>query len=171
MKAVGHGVELTCEVLREQGVAVTSRSYRAWKTRAAAARTISDAAILDQLKALTLRDAKGRQPPEILYGRRKMTAWLSRGPFPGVSKHTIDRLMRLEGMNGLVRGRKPRGTGHTVKDTVRAGDLLNRDFSAPRPNHSWVTDFTYVATWGGFSMWPSRSTCTRGRSWAGRPRP
>ena len=33
-----------------------------------------------------------------------MTAWLARNGFPEVSKHTIDRLMRDEGMNGLVRG-------------------------------------------------------------------
>lgn len=150
MKANGHGVELTCDVLREQGVAVTSRSYRAWKTRAAAARAQSDAVLIDRLKALKVRDAKGRQQPEILYGRRKMTAWLCRGGFAVVSKHTVDRLMRVEGMNGLVRGRKPRASASTGKDSARAPDLLKRDFSAPRPNHSWVTDFTYVPTWGGF---------------------
>ena len=33
---------------------------------------------------------------------------------------------------------------------MRAGNLLNRDFTAPRPNHTWVTDFTYVSTWSGF---------------------
>lgn len=102
MKANGHGVELTCGVLREQGVAVTSRSYRAWKTRAAATRTRTDAALVDKLKSLKVRDVKGRQQPEILYGRRKMTAWLGRNGFPRVSKHSVDRLMRLEGMNGLV---------------------------------------------------------------------
>jgi hypothetical protein len=131
MKANGHGVELTCGVLREQGVAVTSRSYRAWKIRAAAVRTRSDAVLLDRLKALTVRDVQGRQQPEILYGRRKMTAWLSRGEFTGVSKHTVDRLMRLEGMNGLVRGRKPRSTVSTGKDSAHAPDLFKRIFSTP----------------------------------------
>ena len=67
-------------------------TYRAWKIRAAAVRTRSDAILLDRLKALTVRDVQGRQQPEILYGRRKMTAWLSRGEFAGVSKHTVDRL-------------------------------------------------------------------------------
>ncbi|WP_165070395.1 DDE-type integrase/transposase/recombinase [Marisediminicola senii] len=150
MKANGHGVELTCGVLREQGVLVTSRSYRAWRTRAAAARTQTDAALLDTLKSLSVRDAKGRQAPEILYGRRKMTAWLGRGAFPDVSKHTVDRLMRVEGMNGLVRGRKPRASASAGKDEARAPDHLKRNFTAPCPNHSWVTDFTYVSTWGGF---------------------
>jgi transposase InsO family protein len=79
-----------------------------------------------------------------------MTAWLNRGEFVGVSKHTVDRLMRDEGMNGLVRGRKPRGTMAAGKETTRAPDLLRRNFNAPHPNHSWVTDFTYVRTWTGF---------------------
>jgi len=95
------------------------------------------------------RDQKGRQKPEVLYGRRKMTAWLARKGFPDISKHTVDRLMRQEGMNGLVRGRKARTTIQ-AKDGKRAGDLLNRNFTAPHPNHSWVTDFTYVPTWSGF---------------------
>jgi putative transposase len=92
-----------------------------------------------------------------MYGRRKMTAWLNRtlaGPQAAagsarVSKHTVDRLMRQEHMNGLIRGRKVRTT-IPAKDGRRAKDLLNRCFSAPAPNHAWVTDFTYVPTWTGF---------------------
>ena len=29
-------------------------------------------------------------------------------------------------------------------------DLVERKFVAERPNHLWVADFTYVATWRGF---------------------
>jgi putative transposase len=32
----------------------------------------------------------------------------------------------------------------------RAGDLLERDFTAEAPNTRWVADFTYVRTWAGF---------------------
>ena len=42
-----------------------------------------------------MREVKGRQQPEIRYGRRKMAAWLDRGEFDRVSKQTIDRLMSL----------------------------------------------------------------------------
>lgn len=79
-----------------------------------------------------------------------MTAWLARSGFPEVSKHTVDRLMRDEGMNGLVRGRSAKTTVPAKAGGVRAGDLLNRVFTSPRPNHAWVTDFTYVRTWLGF---------------------
>ena len=74
-----------------------------------------------------------------------MTAWLARSGFPNVSKHTVDRVMRAEGMNGLVLGRKT-VTTVPARNSNRAGDLLNRQFTAPRPNHSWVTDITYVPT-------------------------
>ncbi len=50
--------------------------------------------------------------------------------------------MRDEGMNGLVRGRSTRTTVPAKTGGVRATDLLNRVFTAPRPNHAWVTDFT-----------------------------
>lgn len=78
-----------------------------------------------------------------------MTAWLRRNGFPEATKHTVDRLMRDEGMNGLVRGRKTRTT-IPGKDGRRASDLLNRDFTSPAPNRVWVTDFTYVPVYAGF---------------------
>lgn len=150
MRADGHGVESTCQALREQGPAVAPRSYRAWKTRPAPPRAFTDAAVLDVLRGLRVGGPQGRPLPEVLYGRRKMTAWLSRNGFPGISKHTVDRLMRLVGMNGLVRGRRTRTTIRAKDGGRRAGDLLNRCFASPRPNHAWVTDFTYIPTWSGF---------------------
>lgn len=73
------------------------------KARPPSNRSIDDAAITAQLRQVRERDARGRQAPEVLYGRRKMTAWLARSGFPLISKHTVDRLMRDEQMNGLVR--------------------------------------------------------------------
>src|SRR3954462_12267310 len=148
------GVESVSQVLREQGLQVAPRSCRAWRTRPPSARALSDAEICDRLLAPRAAGPAGRPAPEILYGRRKMTAWLNRalaseGHAP-VSKHTVHRLMAELGMKGLVRGRKTRTTVPGGKDARRAGDLLNRQFSAPRPNHAWVTDFTYVPTWSGF---------------------
>jgi putative transposase len=102
------------------------------------------------LDALRAPGPNGRPAPEVLYGRRKMTAFLDRHGFPGISKHTVDRLMRDQGMNGLVRGRTTRIT-IPAKDGIRARDLLNRDFRTTAPNRAWVTNFTYVPTWAGFT--------------------
>jgi transposase InsO family protein len=54
--------------------------------------------------------------------------------------------MRQFGLVGVTRRKRVRTT-IPGKDGIRAGDLLNRDFSAERPNEKWVTDFTYVRTW------------------------
>jgi putative transposase len=150
-RAQGHRVESICAQLAELGCQVAPRSYRAAKQRPAAPRTVTDAQIVDVLRGLRTGGPSGRPRPEILYGRRKMAVWLRRNGFPHLSKHTVDRLMRAEGMNGLVRGRRTRTT-IPAKDSRgrRAPDLLNRSFSAPRPNHAWVTDFTYVSAWSGF---------------------
>jgi putative transposase len=79
-----------------------------------------------------------------------MTAWLNRTAAGTatvgrrLSQRQVGRLMRQEGMKGLVRSRKVRTT-IPAKDTAtrRPQDLLNRCFSAPAPNTAWVTDFTY----------------------------
>jgi putative transposase len=67
-----------------------------------------------------------------------------------VAACTVDRLMRDEGMSGVIRGRKHRTTIPGGKDSRRAPDLLDRDSSAAAPNLKWVTDFTYCRTWSGF---------------------
>ena len=140
-RAAGRGVESICAVLREQGVQVAPRTYRSWRTNSPSPRVLTDAQVLDTLRGLRTGSATGGPLPEILYGRRKMTAWLQRSGHEDVSKHTVDRLMRLEGMRGLIRGRKIRTT-IPGKDGVRAGDLLNRDFRTTARNRAWVTDFT-----------------------------
>ena len=78
-----------------------------------------------------------------------MTAELRRRGFD-VTAGAVDRAMRLLDLSGVTRSK---GVRTTVpgKDGVRAGDLLNRDFTAPAPNRVWVADFTYVRTWAGFS--------------------
>jgi putative transposase len=80
--AAGRGVESICQVLRVQGLQVAPRSYRAWRTRPASARALTDAELIDRLLVLRTAGPAGRPAPEILYGRRKMTAWLNRAMTP-----------------------------------------------------------------------------------------
>ena len=53
------------------------------------------------------------------------------------------------GPAGAIRGRKFKTT---VADEAadRPADLVQRDFTANRPNQLWVADLTYVSTWAGF---------------------
>lgn len=78
-----------------------------------------------------------------------MTHWLRRQGHD-VAFCTVDRLMRDLGMNGVRRGKGVRATV-PAKDRQRAGDLLNRSFTAPAPNTCWVADFTYVRASAGFA--------------------
>ena len=154
MRAEGHAVESVCAVLREQGCQIAARTYRSWKRahRPVAARTMSDARVVDAVRDIAWRtDQHGRRKltPEGLYGRRKMTAYLRRTAMPEASAGAVDRGMRMLGLVGV---RRDKGIRTTIpaKDGIRAGDLLDRDFSAPAPNLVWVTDFTYCKTWAGF---------------------
>ena len=51
MRAEGHAVESIVRVLREQGVKVAARTYRAWRRPRIAVRTISDATVVDAVRA------------------------------------------------------------------------------------------------------------------------
>ena len=153
MRSEGHAVESVCKVLREQGCQVAARTYRDWKRpcRPVAARTISDAQVVDLVRSLAWTTTGGgqrRMTPEGLYGRRKMTAAVRRR-LPSASAGSVDRAMRELGLSGIRRSKGVRTT-IPAKDGQRAGDLLDRDFTAPAPNQVWVMDFTYCATWAGF---------------------
>jgi len=154
MRAQGHAVESICRVLREQGCQVAARTYRSWKRsgRPVAARTVTDARVVDAVRDIawtTAANGRRKLAPEGLYGRRKMTAYLRRTSMPEVSAGAVDRAMKALGLNGV---RRDKGIRTTIpaKDGIRAGDLLDRDFTAAAPNLVWVTDFTYVRTWAGF---------------------
>jgi transposase InsO family protein len=143
LRSEGHAVESVCRVLREQGCQIAARTYRSWKqtSRPIATRTLSDAVVIDGLLATV-------GTPEGLYGRRKMTHHLRRKGLP-VAFCTVDRLMRDLGLSGVRRGKAVKTTV-PGKDGRRAGDLVNRDFTATAPNRRWVADFTYCRTWAGF---------------------
>jgi putative transposase len=64
-----------------------------------------------------------------------------------IGKKRIARLMRAAGLAGVSRRR---GVVTTWRDGGRqAPDLVDRNFTADRPNVLWVADITYVPTWAG----------------------
>ncbi|EOX0882281.1 IS3 family transposase, partial [Escherichia coli] len=65
-----------------------------------------------------------------------------------VARCTVARLMAAMGLAGVLRGKKVRTT--ISRKAVAAGDRVNRQFVAERPDQLWVADFTYVSTWQGF---------------------
>ena len=83
-----------------------------------------------------------------VYGPRKVWRQLRREGV-AVARCTVRRLMHAMRLVGAVRGRAWVTTTHALPD-ARSPDLVDRDFTATRPNQLWVSDFTYVATWRGF---------------------
>jgi len=82
------------------------------------------------------------------YGARKVWKQLHRKSTP-TARCTVERLMKQLGIPGVRRGRR---CITTIADEAihKPLDLVNREFSASRPNQLWVADITYVVTWSGF---------------------
>lgn len=100
-----------------------------------------------QLDALARGEvrAKPQKDNYEVYATRKIWRELHRRGLR-VARCTVERLMRELGISGAVRGKTTRTT-IPARDGVRAGDLVNRDFTTEAPNALWVADFTYVPTW------------------------
>jgi putative transposase len=83
-----------------------------------------------------------------VYGARKIWRQLHREGFQ-VARCTVERLMGELGIAGAVRGKAKRTT-IADEQAPRPPDLVERQFTATRPNQLWVADLTYVRTWSGF---------------------
>jgi putative transposase len=98
--------------------------------------------------ALTPEIARVHRENFGVYGARKVWLQLLREGM-SVARCTVERLMRLQKLQGVRRGKR---LWTTIPDEAaqRPRDLVERQFSAVRPNQLWVADFTYVSTWTGF---------------------
>ena len=76
------------------------------------------------------------------YGYRRVHIWLERN---GIYRNpkTILRVMQKYGLLSVIRRKKYRNYGECLH---KYPNLLNRDFSAERPNQKWVTDISYIHT-------------------------
>ena len=143
------GVLSVCRVLSEHGATIAPSGYYAHKKRGPSRRALHDAALAETIEATFFDRDKGRG----LYGARKMWHQLRRDGVTGqggepVARCTVERLMRELGLRGVRRG-QPTITTRPDQHAGRAPDLVDRDFTAARPNQLWVVDLTYVPTWSG----------------------
>ncbi|MEU1301276.1 IS3 family transposase [Streptomyces shenzhenensis] len=65
-----------------------------------------------------------------------------------VARSTVERLMAELGLEGVIRGQRRRTTV-PEPSAPRPPDLVDRDFTASRPDQLWVVDMAYVRTWTG----------------------
>jgi putative transposase len=85
-----------------------------------------------------------------VYGADKVWHQLGREKVD-VARCTVERLMRDMGLSGATRDRAFKITTRADENALRPPDLVQREFTATRPNQLWVADITYVATWAGFA--------------------
>ena len=137
-----YGVEPICRVLPIAPSTYHAHAARRADPATAPARVRRDAELGEKIRLVFEGNLE-------VYGARKVWHQLRREG-ETVARCTVERLMRAMGLKGVRRGR-------TVKTTVSdpaapcPRDRVNRNFTAPRPNMLWVSDFTYVPTWAGFA--------------------
>lgn len=123
-------------------LSVSESGYHAWRQRAPSARAQADAALLKSIRTV---HASSRQT----YGAPRVYAELhTRGERHG--RKRIARLMRAAGLVGASRRRGDVITTRRDKEARPAPDLVDRDFTATKPNQLWVADITFVPTAAGF---------------------
>lgn len=136
-----HGVEPICEQLP-----IAPSTYHARKAQEADPTRRCERARRDEWLRREIRRVWDEN--QQVYGVRKVWRQLNREGIH-VARCTVARLMEELGLAGAVRGRRFKTT-IPDESAARPLDLVERDFTATRPNQLWVSDLTYVATWRGF---------------------
>jgi transposase InsO family protein len=129
------GVEPVC---RELDLSVSA--YNAGRRRPASVRRLRDERLVEHIRRI--HAASGET-----YGARRVHRQLRREDVHA-ARCTVERLMREDGLEGVIRGQRRRTT-IPEPSAPRPPDLVNRHFEAHRPNQLWVADLTYIRTWPG----------------------
>jgi putative transposase len=133
-----HAVSRLCSVL-----SVTRQGYWAWTQRPVSRRRRED----ERLKPRIL---EAWNASDQTYGAPRLHAELRLGAGVAVAKKRVARLMRELEIQGVSRRRGRVRTTTQDKRAAPAPDLVNRDFTAERPDQTWVADITYLPTHEGW---------------------
>ena len=120
---------------------VSASGYHAWHGRPPSRRTLDDAALLKQIR-------EAHELSKGTYGAPRVHAELAAKGIH-VGRKRIARLMRAAGLAGVSRRKRPHTTQRR-EGAPPAPDLVDRNFTAERPDRLWVADITYLPTWAGF---------------------
>lgn len=136
-----YGVEPICDVLPIAPSTYYRSKHLERHPQQRCARAVRDEALMPEIVRV-YEENNG------VYGARKVWKQLKRESI-STARCTVERLMGALGLEGVRRGRR---CVTTIPDELAAKplDLVNRQFTAERPNQLWVADITYVATWSGF---------------------
>lgn len=120
---------------------VSRAGFYAWERRAPCDRALSDAWLLEKIRAIH-KKSNGT------YGSRRIHAELRLEHGIQVGKKRVERLMALHGLSGSPL--RPRARTTVRVPGVRiAPDLVERDFNPTAPDRTWSADITEIPTWEG----------------------
>ncbi|MGW4049178.1 IS3 family transposase [Streptomyces sp. NPDC004721] len=136
LRQKGLGVDPVCRVLE-----LSPSTYFARKKRPKSARRLRDEQLIPLIERVHAESGG-------TYGARRITRALRRKGVQ-VARCTVERLMAELGLEGVIRGQRRRTTV-PEPSAPRPPDLVDRNFTASRPDQLWVADMTYVRTWSGW---------------------
>jgi putative transposase len=121
---------------------VSRSGFHAWLRRGPSLRAQQDDELTPRIRASFVASAR-------TYGARRV--WhdvLAEGASCGL--HKIERLMRENALRARPRRRGlPKDDGQRLANVI-APNVLDRQFTAERPNQKWIADFTYIWTAEGW---------------------
>jgi transposase InsO family protein len=135
------GVEPICRVLQVAPSGYRRHVSRERDPQRRTAREKRDAMLMPEIERVWRSNLQ-------VYGADKVWRQLQRKRI-AVARCTVERLMRVLGIQGVRRGKVVRTT-LSNRSAPCPLDKVNRQFRADRPNQLWVSDFTYVSTWQGW---------------------
>ena len=123
-------VRRMCKVLD-----VSRSGYYAWRGRPRSKREMANQQLYKKIKAVYNESHKTYGSPRIYEVLKQQGI--------ACSENRVARLMRLRGLRAK-KTKRFKTTTKRDKAARAAPNLLERDFSADRPNQKWVTDITYT---------------------------
>lgn len=108
-------------------------SYYKWLHRKPTDNEKLNEEILEEIKTLYV-EVDG------IYGYRQMALHMNRKFEQDLNHKRIYRIMQLAGIQSVIREKKKRYVASSPQHV--AENILNREFTADRPNQKWVTDVT-----------------------------
>jgi putative transposase len=126
-------IETVCEVLE-----VSRSGYYAWRDRPCSGQERRREELARKIQAVY-------QENRHVYGSPRVCRALQ-AQGESVCENTVARVMRQHGIQAKSKKKFVPRTTDSLHDQPVADNLLNREFTADRPNRKWVTDITYIPT-------------------------
>jgi len=121
-------ISQVCEVLK-----LNRSSYYKWKRREKSHRELENTALLHEIGALYAEF-------NCIYGYRRLADEYNARNGTSYNYKRFYRLTQLVGLKSIIRRKNPKYQRSTPE--ITAENILNRDFTAKKPNEKWLTDVT-----------------------------